>query len=1144
MSLQFYLGASGTGKSYQLHKDIVEWAAREKNRNFLFIVPDQFTMQTQIDLVNASGCDAIMNIDVLSFSRLAHRIFEELGCQNQVIMDDTGKSLILRQLAGKLYKDMPVLGVNLNKIGYIHEIKSVISEFKQYDIGTEQLDSLIDYAESRGMLKAKLADIRKIYEAFNEYTRNGFITSEEYISILTAKADESKILRDSVIIFDGFTGFTPVQYALIQKLFLLTHRIIFSVTIDINDEPYKNKGEQDFFALSRKTIHDIQKISQAVNVPQLEDRLFGTIKRFGDREDLYHLSSNIFRYPIKLYNDSVENIHICEMANPEAEVKNACINIKRLVLEKGYEYRDIAIVCGSLGAYKDEFIKQSHIYDIPVYIDENRSFVLNPFVEYLRSAMNIINTNFSYQSLFHYLRSGLSDIDRKDIDRLENYVLKCGIKGKKKWTEAFTRLPYKTGADGKIKKENIEALNRLNETRQKVVSGLEPIMKKRGSISDFIEGLYEFILINDIEKRLADYATYFAENDMPEKAKEYSQVYRTIIDLLDQMHKFLKDETIPLSEFIKIFDSGIAELNVGTIPGGVDRIIVGDIERSRLGNIKVLMFLGVNDGYIPKANSGGGLLSDIDREYLKGSSIELSPTPREQIFSQRLYLYLNMSKPSERLYLSYSRNTSDAKPMKASYVLSMIRKMFPKLILNDVAEKSKYSGIVGIKDGIITLSEGLREYASDDLSSLKKEELATLLKVLGDDENVRRKVDSLMKSAFYEYKENPLTDKIAHAIYGDVLANSVSRLEKFSACEYAHFLAYGMKLYEREEQAFETKDLGNVYHSILERFAKSLLSKGYSLSEYPDEVGDELIDEILEQEGINYGESVLHSTNANEYKLSMIRRIVKRSLKTVKTQLAAGSFVPEAFERSFVETVTLSDSTKMMLRGKIDRIDLLVKGDKCYIKIMDYKSSDKDMEIDSLYYGLQLQQPVYLMAAEHLIESKYDDKDIVKAAMLYSKVSDPVLDKEDADDEENLERDIIHNMRPKGLILDDENVIKGLDASLSEPKVKSIVIPVERKTDGSYSANSKIVSTEDLDNLLEYTDKKVKSIGKEILEGHIKMNPATLNDSDACGYCDFKDICTFDIGIKGYQKRVLKKMKSADALNLIKENLRADNKEE
>ena len=592
MSLQFYMGEPGSGKSTQLYKDVTEWAQRSPEKNFIFLVPDQYTMQAQIEIVKNSPNGGIMNVEVLSFMRLAHRVFEETGYMNgKIVLDDTGKSLVLRALADSVSDRMPFLCANLNKVGFIHEIKSVISELKQYDISPDGLDKLIDACGGQGLLSMKLKDIKTVYCAFNDYTRSEYITTEETTALLTEAVNHSRLIKNAVVIMDGFTGFTPVQYRLLQALLELTSKVIITITIDIDSSPYSMRGEQELFYLSKKTIKDIQMLSQQVNIRQDKDVLFKTALRYSENPELDHLQKHIFRYPIKKYDRPVENIVITENNNIRDEINDVCLKIKELVLEKGYAYRDMAIVCADLDSYADIFDECAQIHDIPFFIDRNGKLKLNPFVEFILSALMIIKENYSYRSVMHFLRSGLCYAEREDIDEFDNYILKHGIKGRSRYAKLFA------GVDGKTEEgaDELEILNKVNEIRRSLMEGLEGLLEKPKCASDYTKALRKLISYYGIEEKLSEMKSVFDSSFEREKASEYAQVYSLIMGLLSQIDDLLSDMPISLEEFTAILRSGIEEIDIGRIPGGIDRVIVGDITRSRISNIKILFFTGVND---------------------------------------------------------------------------------------------------------------------------------------------------------------------------------------------------------------------------------------------------------------------------------------------------------------------------------------------------------------------------------------------------------------------------------------------------------------------------------------------------------------------------------------------------------------------
>ena len=1115
MALQFYFGPSGSGKSKRLHQDVLHMAAKDPDCNFLFLVPDQFTMQTQTDLVKESPGGGIMNIDVLSFGRLTHRIFEETGYGRKPVLDDTGKSLVLRKVASSVKEELPVLSGNLNKIGYIHEIKSAISEFKQYGLSVERVGELAEFSKSRGTLYYKLKDLKTLYQAFDAYVAERFITTEDTLALLSRAVHESKIMKNSVVIFDGFTGFTPIQYRLIAELMELSRMVIVSVTLGEGENPYRIMGEQELFYLSKKTVRDLQKWAQKRNVRQAEDVYLGKggLPRFRESRELAHLEKQLFRYPLKPYEesqkDSIPAIQIREAMSPAGEVRGACILIKKLVLEQNYSYRDIAVVTGELETYGDFFEREAATYDIPVFIDRTRGILLNPFLEYIRSALRIVLQNFSYESVFHYLRSGLADFTMEETDLLENYILATGIKGRKKWGELFTR----------------NATEQINELRARLYGQMTPLLQKQETASGYVKALYEFIVAGRIQEKLLTFEEQFRADGEEERAKEYAQIYRLVMELLNQIEGLLREETMTLQEFADILDSGFAEIEVGTIPGGVDRVIVGDMERTRLNQVKVLLFLGVNDGNIPRNANKGGIISDIDREFLKDSDIELAPTPRQQMFTQRLYLYMNMTKPSERLYLSYARISSDGKTLRPSYLIDTVKALFPCAYQGNLMEgkESVTERIMGKKDALPYVAEELRERAQGRAGGMTDEEFFSLCRIYWEDSAFRGQMEKLLQAAYEHYEHKPLGAMIARMVYGTVLENSVSRLERYAACAYAHFLQYGLNLKEREVFRLENTDLGNIYHEVLEVFSHRLKEHGYTWLDFPKEEGEQLLWEALENCSMQYGETILYSSARYQYMIERMYRILKRTIWALKEQLKSGKFLPEAFEMSFsrVENldavnITLSEEEKMKLRGRIDRLDTCEDEDHIYVKVIDYKSGNKKFDLAAVYYGLQLQLIVYMNVAAEMMKKSHPDKEVVPAALLYYHVNDPMIKSEEELSPEQVNDQLLKELRMNGLVNDSEEVIGLLDGSFA---TKSSIIPVERKSDGSLSARSSVVKRQDYEVISNYVNQKMHQFGTEILQGNIEVNPCEQGNTESCTYCTFREICAFDGKIPGFEKR-------------------------
>ena len=1144
MSLRFYFGPSGSGKSHRIYEEIMQRAAQEPGRNFLIIVPDQFTMQTQKDLVMRSDRGGILNIDVLSFGRLSHRILEEVGTKEMPVLDDTGKSLVLQKIAADLKEQLPAMGSLLHKQGYIHEVKSAISEFMQYGISTQDMDKLIASAEKRGALAMKLRDLKTLYRGFQDYIRDHFITTEETLDVLRRSLVKSKILPDSVVVFDGFTGFTPIQNRLIQELMRVCEETIVTVTIGEEEDPYQMDGEQKLFHLSKKTVADLVKLAAEAEVTRGEDVFVkGGPNRFAEAPALCYLEQNLFRYQYEPYTEKQHEIHMFEALSPREEVHQTALYIRKLIREEGLTYRDIAVVIGDLEGYASYVETEFRQLEIPCFLDRTRGIVLNPMIEYIKSALQLYIRDFSYDTVFHFLRSGMADISREEIDELENYVIRTGARGYRTYSRLFTRKTeeMQQGSGQEDTERAEETMERLNRIRQQFADTVEILhMAPRAKAGEYVDHLYDFLEQNQVQQKLLNYQQQFEQEGDLAKAREYAQIYRLVMDLLDQIYELLGEEEISLQEFADILEAGFGEITVGTIPQNVDRIVVGDMERTRLKQVKVLFFLGVNDGNIPKNASKGGIISDMDREFLIESGTEMAPSPRQQMYIQRLYLYLNMTKPSERLYLSYAKVNSDGKGIHPSYLIDTVRKLFPQLAVEYPQNRSRLEQIEGRQEGARYLAEELREYADGTLREEERQDFYLMYRAYEADPEGR---DRLTAAAFRRYKESGLSRIVARALYGRQLENSVSRLETYAACACRHFLQYGLSLQEREEFGFEVSDMGNVYHAVLENFAGKLAESGRTWWDFDENFATQAIKEAVEGYAATYGETVLYSSARNEYAITRMSRILTRTVLTLQQHLKQGSFQPDDYELSFRFAedldsihVDLSEEEKMHLQGRIDRIDVSEDAEHVYVKVIDYKSGNKKFDLAALYYGLQLQLVVYMNAAMELESRKHPDKEIVPAALLYYHIDDPTIETPVELTQEQINEEILAKLRMNGVVNSDPAVVERLDHLLQD---KSKVIPVEKKKDGSFSARSGILSREEMQLVSSYVDTKIRKIGREILDGKIAANPYEKGNEEACTYCAYKKVCGFDGSIPGYEKRQLEDLDKQTLMQRMQETTEA-----
>lgn len=1142
MALQFIIGNSGSGKTWYIHDKIIREADANPKNNYLMVVPEQFTMQTQRELVLMQEEHSIMNIDILSFQRLAYRIFDELGSFCYQVLEETGKNLILRRVAEEKADKLTVLQKNMTKMGYIGEVKSLISELSQYNVTPEQLSEIAERLPE-GSFSYKLGDVLTMYQGFMDFLEGRFVTAEEVLELLIDVADQSQILKDSVIVFDGFTGFTPIQNNLLRKLMGLSKQIYVTVTIDVRENLYHCAGNHELFAMSKKMIKSLQNMADELHVSVEEPIVIehSEKSRFSQSQALHFLEQNLFRNGVNRFTLTRENcdIHINCLPNPRAELDFTAREIERLVRKEGYRYLEIAIVCGDLPGYANYATEVFGIYDIPLFIDQKTTIVFHPFIEFLRSVPEVILQDFSTDSIFRYLRSGLSEIQREETDILENYCLAAGIRGYKKWQERFCYIP-KGFAE--------EDLEKINDIREQVVQQFEGIREvflgKESTVEQKTQAFYRFICERNIEAQLRERETeYEAAGDL-KNSKEYAQIYRIVMDLFDKMVELLGDDVIPLEEYERILDAGYEAAKVGVIPPGYDRVVFGDIERTRLDNIKVLFFVGVNDGVIPKAGGADGILSQSEREQIEEMQIELAPTVREKTFIQKFYLYLNLTKPSHKLYLSYARVDGEGKALRSSYLVHTLVKMYENLEVCEIEQESFEERIVTPQNALALFVEGM-EQAKEWKRDGKETQMrlwASLCRWYEEKEEWRDKVHTLLDAAKFRHQDTPISASVTKALYGTVLENSVTRLETFAACAFSHFLTYGLELKERNLSSFAAVDIGNIFHEVLELYAVGMKKSGYSWFEITPSESEQLLQACMEQAvGANHN-LALYENARNSYAKDRMFRILKRTVWALTRQVRQGRFTPDSFEVSFsyaedMKSVNfnLSEEEKMHLRGRIDRIDTLSEDEKLYVKIIDYKSGNTSFQFLNVYYGLQLQLVVYMNAALELMEKRNPEKDIVPAGIFYYHVNDPMVEAEGGVPEEELQKKILKELKLNGLVNKDQEVIGNMDTELENAvSINSDVIPVGLNKDGSLKKTSKAMATADFAALSAYVNETILHLGQRMIRGDISVSPYASADRTGCDYCNYRAICQFDPKMPGFEYRRLEEISEEEVIERMR----------
>ena len=1134
MALQFIIGGSGSGKSHQMYEALIKASIARPGENFIVIVPEQYTMQTQKNIVTMHPRHGVMNIDIVSFERLAYRIFEELSVKRTKILEDTGKRMVIRKILARESSRLKVFGGSVRKSGFSGELKSMISELLQYNITPDGLADCLNALDAHSVLYGKLKDLELLYRSFKDYIEGHYLTAEELLSCLCPYLADSRIIRESWIYLDNFTGFTPAQYQVLSELLKYGKGVQIALTVDVRSLPYELKNNYELFYLTKDTIRRLERLCGEIHCERTGDMLLDGHDggRFKEQGDLFHLEQNIFRRNPAVYEKTPEQLFLYSAKNPGEETQFIARRIRSLVRDQGYRYRDIAVICGDLDGYRHMVERSFDVLDIPVFIDTKRSILNNAFVESLRALLEMFADRFSYESVFRFLRSGFADIDRDDIDLLENYVLAFGIRGAAAWQGTWMKR-QKTLEDAQ--------LLLLNQLREQAFASIWPLYEifkdKTSTVAMRTDSLLSWISQEKISEKLAAMAAGFEREGRLSMAREYTQVYDLVIDLLEKYRDILGDEIVGIKEYSEILDAGLDEEKLGLIPPGIDEVTVGDIKRTRLDGIRVLFFMGMNEGIVPSVPRDGGLINDREKERLSGLDVELAPTARAQGYFEQFYIYTAFSKASDQLWLSYSQVSAGGKAIRPSSLIRRVCRLFPELVLRECEREDDWRiWLSGREDAFLRLACGFGTMEQEQPRDEWKELYGWFLQQPA----YKKAVNRLMDAAFISYISRPLSRAAVQAVYGCELSGSVTMLEQYGACAYAHFLQYGLCLGPREESRIQAPDIGIILHQALERFASAIAGLGYTWKDVPEDVREDVSKRCAEEAAKDFNHTVLLETKRSQYQIKRLVRYVLRTTWAVKQQLSRGEFLPEAFELRFdsdalegFRDIPIGADAMMRLKGTIDRLDVCETGDQLYVKIVDYKSGNKHFDLAALYYGLSLQLVVYLNMARAMEEKAHPQKTVIPAGILYYNIDDPLIEHKDALEDESappVEDEILVKLKSSGLVNGSPEVIRLLDRDFTKD---SQVIPVSLTASGALSKRSSVASKQQFDELGRFVSHKVRRFGKEIFNGSIDVNPYIRGTQKACTYCMFRSICTFDERIPGFDYRRLGTLGAGEAWEAI-----------
>ena len=1091
MSLRLICGRAGTGKSEFCYEEIKN---NINNGSKIYVItPEQYSFTAEKKLLEKLEQKSTIKAEVLSFARMAYRVLGEVGGITKKNLSKAGRAMLIYDVLENQKNNLTFLGKTSQNVELI---QTQLTELKKHTVSLDILKKTTEELENR-YLREKLKDIITIYEKQEEKLKGKYIEETDSLDILAEKLEESNLFKNDIFYIDEFSGFTKQEYRVIGELLKVAKQVNVTITTDNLD--MQTNMEKDIFHPNKQTADKLLFIARENEIECERTVFLNTPYRFENKE-LLHLEKNIQAIPYKTYNGEVSNISIFLAKNPYSEIEEVAKQIIKLVKQNNYRYKDIIVMTKQVEIYSSLCKAIFASYNIPLFMDEKKELSQNEFAKYILAILEVYSSNWAYEAVIEYIKTGFTDIDENEIYEFENYTKKWGIKGSK-----WYKNEWNFGEDTEDKKQ---IAKKMKIIRSKVI---EPLVKLKENLSQIktVEQmnikLYEFLEQNNIKEKIELKQNKLEEEGKLDLAKEQELAWNVVISVLEEMGELFESEKVSFEKYRELLKMGLSQTGLGRIPQSQDQVIVGDLDRTRTHEIKAVFIVGVNDGVFPTIQKQEGFLNDKDRDNLKEKGIELAKGTIENLYQDNLNIYKALTIAKEKLFFSYPSSDSEGAALRPSTYITKLKKIFVNLKEDSELVEKKFT-IVNESNTFEELIEMIRQNGEKNLPDYWK----AVEKYFEESTTWKQKLAKAKEALNNKNSTEKITKENINKLYGNTLVTSISKLEKYKSCPFSYYLEYGLKLKKPEEYKLQSIDTGTFMHEVIDSFFHTIREKELDVKSLEEEQIKSIIEEIIEEK-LSFAKYYIFGSSDKFKILTLkLKRVIFTSMKYIINELKNSDFQVFANELEFKKgkeyspiTIPLEDGKKVEITGKIDRVDLAKTENGKYLRIIDYKSSVKNIDLNQVVAGIQIQLLTYLDAACEI-------EDVMPAGVLYYNLIDPILKVDKKIDKEQIEEELKKQFKMNGFVLADINIVKMMDKSLEAGYSK--VVPVYLDKEGNINkSRSNTITKEQFEDLRKYTKDIIKQISKEILSGNIEINPyyQKKNKKTPCDYCEYKQICNF-----------------------------------
>ncbi|HHY11582.1 MAG TPA: hypothetical protein GX529_03025 [Firmicutes bacterium] len=1201
MGLRLIIGPAGSGKTRYIVNSVIDAlleatgaegktgqpdsvpgpAGALSRPPVLIVVPDQATFQMEKAILEDARISGFINLHVLGFRRLCMRVLDEVGGVTQPFITPVGRSMAIQSILWEHRGELSVYAPMVDYPGFRDAVIQALSEFNAYDVNPHDLETRAkEQTGTPPFLSQKLRDLELIYSKYREFLQDNFLDPDDYLELAASRIPRSNLVQDATVWIDGFSGFTPKEYKVISSILKTAGQVNLALCMD-REEIQHRPTETSLFHPVREVYEKVLKTCRDDGVFVEDAIIFGekrALPRFKSLELAWIESAfrNKERRPWEAFESAdgggnlahgchglpPGGVHLVSAVNPRAEVEFAAREIRKLVREDGFRYRDITVELRNLGKYKDliEMVFRDH--DIPFFLDLKRPLSHHPLAELIRSAFDMLLTDFGFDPVFRYLKTDLVPLERESVDELENYVLACGIRGRRWISEepwSYTRQFLADEEEPRVS----QGSRRIDEIRREAMAAFTEFYYRLRDVNELTAeyismAIYDLLLGLGVPETLSLWQEDCENRGDLISALEHAGVWDKTLEILEQAVEILGAQHCDIDTYALIINAGLEDIRLGAIPPSLDQVLIGSLDRTRQPECRATFLIGALEGDFPRKHGEEGVFTDKEREVLLKAGLSLEPSSRVKQLHEQYLVYVALTRPREALYISYPLGDDDGKAVFPSPVISWVKKTMP-------CKKIHFVSI----DPPGTYPEDLDYVAPATVWGLAARRLSLLRQGIPPgvvwEETYRWMLDAcraprsrrILGSLGFTNQVERLGEVLSHKLYGRPLVTSVSTLERFQQCPFQHFAGHGLKLKEREVFKLDPLKAGSFFHEAMREFVRKFAVREQEADHLGQQDAIEIMDQVVEELVPRIQNELFLSSFRYQHVSRALGSVLRRSALLFLEHATRSEFRPLAVEVPFglpggvtPYSVDVPGHGEVLMRGRIDRVDLARSGPCAYLRVVDYKSSRSNLDLLEVYYGLSLQLLVYLS----VVLSKWDEivkgplalprswtgmpagekprngaregldalaaTKLLPAGAVYLAIEDPFLKEDGPIDSDAAWLKRKKNLRMTGALVEDIDVLRLMDKTGSG---HSDIVPVQF-TKAGIGSSSQTVAESDLNVLLDYVMDKISRISADIISGRIDIAPFRRNQQRACTYCAFGPLCIFDVLVEGNAYNMLRNL--------------------